>query len=429
MDGSTDIREAWLMAFYFSCGPLFNLLARGTVTCNPAASAILPLARAYDDLSDMFAWGSLAADSYIQLRNNPLVNPGAEVAFGTEWVDADTGTGVATRGAPGTGRGGGAECAFSIHGGAAGVSRWYQRIECPAGELGRIDGWIKPGAGAGLTGGLSFYCEETAQWYTGGAWGAAEGDAVSVVNNAAFVRVAETLIQLPTMATALWSTVHIRVGMRTASNAAVLVDDVAWIPAVNGVVIHGHNFRPCLTPTLRYSDDAFGADDNVAATMTLARPSFYSYLAAPVYREYWRLKLAGTNTEIPRLTEAWFGYWSTLSASADDGWSISRMSAADSDSGDAWSRVRVREEQPRTLKMDFTRVSEAEWLEIIRDLDERTGGGCDSLVCVPESTSNEARCIYGKLDPVEMTLARQDPSVWKIAGLTISEMPVSRMLP
>lgn len=416
------------MSLYYSCGELCNLLARGTVTCNPAELATSPLTALYDGKPSPFTFGSNAADSYVQLRNNLLANPSFETALTISgWIDADTGAGVSDQGAAGSGRAGGATKCLECDGNGDTSARCQSKT-VRAGERLRADGWIKPGLT--FTGNIRVYCEETAQWCVTaagaggvGSWQTAAGDLVLVTNQAGWTRVAETTFQMPTLATALWPTLTLRFYCYTASNATVSFDDVALIPAVNGASVHGHNLHACTTPTLRYSDDAFAADDNVAATFTIARPSFYAHIGTAVYREYWRIKIGGTNTAAPYMSEAWMGYFETKARRQEFGWPVKYrpVTTLAGDDTSAYLRYRQGSDMSRSVKLDFRSFDDSDWKELVRDIYQRTYGGDGAIVLVPSSDSTEAPVIYGKIDPIPLELTRVDETV-RSASISVSEM-------
>jgi hypothetical protein len=410
------------MSTLYRAGELGNLFARGTVTVSPAAHATFTADGICDDDPKPFWWGSLAADSYIQQRNNNIkINPGFEVALGSEWTDASSGTGSATRtaGAQHTGSYG-----LRCNAGAAGVGARYQSITVRAGELLRIDGWINPGLT--YTGSIRIYNPTTGKWLVNGVWQAAAGDAVSVTNVAVHTRVAETTFTIEDLATCLWPTVTLYVYCYTTSNANVDFDDIALIPAVNAFAAIGHNWRPCLDVTLRYSDDAFAADDNSAATLTLARPTCYAYLSTPIYREWWRVKLGGTNTVTPKLVEGWLGYVEPMSKAERPAARVARAPMCTAPENPHHShRDQIRDEYVQRIELDFTRWDSAPYRELAHEIDRRTYGGHGPILIMPASVADEVPVLYGRPDPGELVLAREWP-VWRQA-LTIHgiDMPIS----
>jgi hypothetical protein len=406
------------MSLLYSCGDLYNLLARGTVTCNPAALATAPLAALYDAKPNPFQFGSIAAGSYVQLRNNVLTNMGFETALGTEWTAADTGTGASVRIT--TDQHTGAAC-LQVNGGAAGVSARYQSITVRAGEALRADFWSKPGVGR--TARLRVYCVETGQWCNAGTWQAGAADLVTVTNTASWTRCAVTTFTMPTYATALWPTLTLQVYCYTTDNGNVLFDDAAIIPAVNGMAVSGHNINTGIVLTLNYSDDAFAVDNNVYLTPTLARPSFYAYSASPIYREYWRLLFTGTPSSAPYISEAWIGAFTQAGVAQLDGWSVSQLPVARVAGTDDTTALRYRRNvnRERHLELSFEYWNATERDEMMRDIDARTYGGYAPIVIVPSTTSSEAPAIHGRIDPQTLKLVRTGPVIWNVP-LVITEM-------
>ena len=416
------------MALLYCAGDYGNLYARGTVTCNPAALATAPLSALYDAKPNPFQFGSILADSYIQLRNNLLTNPGFESALGSEWTCAATGTGTAPVRITSDDHSG-AAC-LQLNAGAAGTSTAYQAVTVRAGEYARLDFWAKPGVGRTIH--AQLYWVEGGQYFNpaaGGSWQAAAVDVVTVTNTASWTRCANpTLYQMPTYATALWPTMTLRLIFTTTDNGNVLVDDAALIPGVNGASLHGHNLTLAVTPTLRYSDDAFAADDNVAATFTVRRPTFYAYLNAAMYREYWRVKLGGTPTAAPYFSTGWIGYFSAAAVAQTDGGAVSQLPIATIAGSDPTTALRYRagRDRARKVEISFEYWTEAEWLELMRDLDQRTYGGYSPLMLVPNTLTNEAPVLFGRIDPGVFKLTRQQAVIWK-APLVVTEMAFPTM--
>jgi hypothetical protein len=418
------------MALLYSAGELSNLLSRvpsGYVTCDPAAATEYPIAKASDDTPWPFVFGSLQADSYVQVRNNLIENPGFENALGDEWGDVSTLTGTVARTPVDAGRGGAGTYGLRCNGGAAGVGAARQVIRVRAGERLQLDGWIF--TGVAHLGGIYLYNPTTGHYYdgAGGDWQAGAAYAASITGSVAYQQITTTYLTIESLADCLEPTMDLWLICRTGENADVDFDDVALRTAVNGIGAAGHNVRPCVAPTLRYSSDEFVGDDNEAGAIELAQPTFYRYLSSPIYGEWLRFKLGGTNTEPPSFDEIWLGYLETLSVGQQDGWSVTRLQITDAQ-GDLSLPYRTRraKRRPRVIRLEFERWTETEWRELMDEID-RTFGGFGPIALVPSTTSNEARFVLGRLDPGELTLTRESPVIWKLS-LTVHEMAFSMPL-
>jgi hypothetical protein len=210
----------------------------------------------------------------------------------------------------------------------------------------------------------------------------------------------------------------------TEADGDVDFDDLAVIPAVNGLAAIGHNWRPCLDVTLRSSDDGFVADDVEEATLTLARPSCRVLLDEPVYREWWRVRLGGTNTEIPSVDELWLGYAQALSKAELPEARVVRlpMCVAPADLSSSY-RDRISDDPTHRLELDFIRWSEAPYRELMHEIDRRTYGGHGPLIVFPVTVADEIPVLYGRPDPAELALVREIP-IWR-QSLTVHGMAVT----
>jgi hypothetical protein len=413
------------MPIHYSADPLGNLLARGTTTVNPAASTLFPSGGLFDDDEKPAQFGSIAADSYIAVHNNLLINPGAETALGAEWVSAVVAPGTFARSAVNLGRGGAGTYAFTLNGhGGAGIGKGYQSFSVRAGERARLDGWCL--AGVGKYGQLRVFNPTTNHWLVNGAWQSAEGDAVTAGNSASYARVAETLFQVEDLTVCLYPEVTLQVYLRTTENAAVLWDDISISPAINAAIIYGHNIRPCVTPQLLYSDDGFVADSHIASSPTLQRPSFYSLLTTPIYREWWRIKLTGTNTVAPWITEAWLGYLDAFDTGPIDGWSLSILAdGVVSDGG--WQRVSTVDDPAIELQFTFRHWTAAQWRAFANELYRRSKQGARSIAMIVELGTAQDCAMIGRLAVGPLSMRWQDFTTWDY-DLTIRGMKIGRML-
>jgi hypothetical protein len=419
------------MALLYSAGSNLgsNLLARvpdGHVTCDPAAATDYPIAKAHDGTPWPFVFGAIAADSYVQVRNNLVENPGFEVALGDEWEDVSTPTGSADQTPIGAGRGGAGTYGLRCNGGAAGVGGRLGVIRVRAGETLQLDGWIF--TGVAHLGGIYLYNPTTGHYYdgAGGDWQAGAAYAASITGSVAYQQITTTYVTIESMADCLAPEVDIWLTCRTAENADVDFDDISLRTAVNGIGGVGHNICPCVAPTFRYSSDEFVGDDNEAAAITLAQPTWYAYLSAAIYPEWLRLKLGGTNTVAPSIDELWVGLLSSI-AGPPAGWRMVPQSTVEV-IGSPHLPYRVERAKYRSVRLefDFTTGAEGEWYDLLTDLEERTERGKHGLVIVPSTLAPHSRFMCGRIDPVEFARQRGG-GVWQ-RPLTIHEMAFSMPL-
>lgn len=414
------------MALLYSAGELSNLLARGTLTCNPAALAAYPVAKTCDGTPWPFTFGSVVADSYVQLRNNLLVDPGFESGVETYWPFT-----AGTTSVQGVTKHSGA-WALKLEGAGGTVAYQGQAaLTVRAGCRMKVGGWLNRVAGRGL---VFVYNHTTGKYLTNaGAWVSGVWNAGAAITDTASVGWTDKSLtfQVEALSVVRQPTCTLQVVFYAWDPGVayeVYWDDCYLIPAVNGAALFGHNIQPRNTLKVRYSSDAFAVDDHVAVDLAAEQPTFYGYLAAPVYSEYWRLHVAGTPLVAPSFDEAWLGYLESLTVGQQDGWSVTHTPAAYAPGSlHLPYRVGTGDYAARVLRMEFERWTETEWRELIDEIDVRTRRGRHSMVIVPSTLSSEARIIMGRPDPGELALTREGPVTWKLP-LTVYEMAPSLRL-
>ena len=83
------------MSLLYLAGRYFNAYSRGTVTCSPSAASVSAASNIGNGrTADPLLFGSLAADSYVQVTLNALTNPSFETPTLSGWTDGSVGTGT-----------------------------------------------------------------------------------------------------------------------------------------------------------------------------------------------------------------------------------------------------------------------------------------------------------------------------------------------
>jgi len=101
-------------------------------------------------------------------------------------------------------------------------------------------------------------------------------------------------------------------GSTNPTNYIILIDQVANMHGVSGLIIPaGHNLNGRLC-TLQYSTDAFAADINTMVEWTQSGSGLIHKSFANTEKRYWRLVITGTDT-LPELAEFFlYTYWYTF---------------------------------------------------------------------------------------------------------------------
>lgn len=292
------------MSLLYLAGRYFNAYSRGTVTCSPSAASVSAASNIGNGrTADPLLFGSLAADSYVQVTLNALTNPSFETPTLSGWTDGSVGTGTSaettTAGEFRTG-----SRALKLTGSsAANYGSRHRSITANAGEYRKATVYIKtPSSGSGK---LFIRNLKTGNYYNGSAWASTRAAAVTQAATGSFVAMTVTY-QVESFATCLADTVSLRVECACESGT-VCFDDTLDVPGVTWASIHGHNLGP-VVPTVRSSDDGSSWTDR--ATMTIRRPAFFTTFSI-IYAEYWRIVAVGTNHETPYLGEAVLGQYQT----------------------------------------------------------------------------------------------------------------------
>lgn len=280
------------MACLFVVGEHANALANATFSTSPSAATQFPASNLADGQpGTIFRFGSLAVNSIIEADLDIGGNDGDFESWtgGTPdgWTEANTGTGTVTQNITEF-NSGASSAEFEDGSGTASLYRDYS---------------VRTGATLKLD--VAHFATDiplpvmkvrvqdlrTGKWLkSDSTWDGAQQDAIACAVQL-LTWVPETLTFA--VESSIWPTTSLRLTLHHESGSAGLFDSVALYPQVDFASWHGHNIDPVVTLQLRSSSDAFASDNDLEATPTVAVGAFYSYLAAPVLKRYWRSYFSG----------------------------------------------------------------------------------------------------------------------------------------
>lgn len=222
-----------------------------------------------------------------------------------------------------------------------------------------------------------------------GTWQAGSTNCFSVNGSASVAFQIESLIACKGFHT---MPLRITVADYTKMTSAIL------IPAVNFAAVFGHNLGN-VTSLFEWSTD--DSSWTTAATMTIDQPAYYSYLSTALYKRYWRIKVGGTNHEIPYFGEIVIGNAATLDPAQMWDWKEREQWPAHVHRNDAGqSTVTLMTSKPmRGLSMRLMPTNStddpAKLIAIRRSIWERSKAGAYPIVVVPRSS--RADVVLGRL--------------------------------
>ena len=415
------------MAFYVLAGDLFNFLARGPSALTVSdENPLYPATRLYDGRpEEEFRFLTNGADRMLTKDLNEIPNGGFETSTLDGWIESSVGSSNA-----------GTEEVTTVNSGAkalrltlttAGGSNYasrYRDITVRAGEARTISAALR-GSGT-VSARIRIQCLETGYFLTSGAaWQSAATDCLTrATASYATSSVPYTTQSLATVRGSL-CTLRIRaIATEASATGVVYVDDVYDWPSWDFLSVHGHNLGP-VACELRSSTDAFVGVDTLEATATIAQPTFYSRLGAPIARRYVRVKLAGTNHQTIRLGEVVVGYALSAARNPRQGYTEGTLWPGTVMVGPGrsrWTRA-LSDHALRTYLLQFRYWTGAHHQEARDEIIRRCRVNLSPLVMVVESTRPDV--IYGSIDTGTWEVQRSIGSTWEPGDLAIAEWPLA----
>jgi hypothetical protein len=410
-----------------------NALARGMVTApvlSPAADANKPITNAYDgDPGNVFAWGSLVADSYASFDMNYSINGGIESALGAEWTDRSVGaSNVAVRstttGPPNDYYQGaaGLKCTMVTTGGSNIAGRSQDYI-VRSGET-WVTTFARRGDGTRIAR-AQLRNMMTGNYWSGSVWQSAATDfdaSVSSTTWAVFGPTGIVVEENPSGQPELCEmTLRLTLYVNGASAGSVFFDEVYCWPAVSLVGFFGHrNLSGLVSVQIKRDTAAITSAGTLDSTIAAFPQAFYAKLAAVRIERFWQLKVLGTPLAIVNLGELFFGQYRAAST----------MPVYPLDVGRTYPQARstnrllaspLTDRPLRTWAGQFTFGSAANVAEMRERIIGATRGGVDPLVLVPQD-DDASLILYGRI-PAEWMESQQFLSKWD-GKLEIEEFPL-----
>jgi hypothetical protein len=393
----------------------YNAYARGILTFAGAANSLYPASRLYDwDPSKEARFNAASLDDMITLDGSIITNAARTVDEGKlngwtgagpdGWTKSVSGTGAVSQESTVVRSGSSAR----IEPGSSGTAAFYRDFTVRSGQPMSVEAWLRGGAGSGVAR-AEVQIRETGHYLTSaGAWQVAQADWATESGTGAFAQKTRTFT-VEGYSTTRHDTVTLRVRFYvTVVSGTAYVEDVALWPAIDTLVICGHNIDAVITVQLRSdTDGTFSANEVLEATLTQHVPSFYVVLVAPVYRRYWRIRFAGTNTSAYRFGEAILGA-STAPLEMFEApilWRPSwdrRWTKTDSGKRFGYKRSKLKRRYPT---FSFHYVSQALYDDAMAIWD-RAEGGTYPVVVIPDT--NRPEVIHGFI-PDELPHAQEQP--------------------
>ena len=378
---------------YFMAGEQLNVLETALSVASTSADALFPLANLYIGRpSRPFRFDENGADLVMTAEIDRVTNGGFEIGTLDNWTEALDGTGSTSKDV-GTVHSGSAS--LEADGGAAGLANRFQDINVRAGERMQADVWLY--GGGGVTANAAVQNRKTGLFLSdAGVWGAGL-DPFATQAAAAWAQT-QLAFQVESLSDCGGqSLVTLRIHLYNDDNGSAYFDDVKLYPAVNFVSIHGHNLAPVVVPELRSSSDAFVGVDDLEATLTIKRPSFYAYMGTPVYASGWRLELAGTNDAVPYLGEMVLGYAETIAKAQRWDYSLKLQIPEVRNQTGAMEvhTSRLSDDAPRVLRLRFKQMAISEMEEMRDAIWRRSYGGDLPMVIVPYAADGDV--LHGRI--------------------------------
>jgi hypothetical protein len=388
------------------CGNLLTRVSASQITLSTGtANSLFPLSYLYDGIPSRAFAAAAAGNLTVDIDGDILQNYGlvegtfaAGVAPG--FTNGSTGTGTLAEEGTIVHLGGSTKSQKVSTGAGPGVGRAHRDILVRAGEVLTPDFWLRTDGTATIC--VRLQDQQTGKWWDGAAWQAS-------VSNWTTHNTTTWTEKTPTAAT-LDSAVNWRAGLgwvrlsfvvdsATALGSGYFDDCVLW-PSCDFCGVFGHNIPLGATVDFRSSTSSGWGSPTTEATLAVYQPSFYSILAAPVARRFWRVRI----TDAIALAALYMGQLVigstvTLTASPDYPVSVRRRT----DHNRAVTRFghphvsAITQTPAREADLAFTLLPIAQFRELRDQIYLACNGDLNSLVAIPRDDDPE-HCFFGRID-------------------------------
>jgi hypothetical protein len=417
----------------YVAGQLLNFLEQArAITLSPGVDAIFPTSRLYDGYSDAVCRMSANAANpsvvvdLAMLDANGADNGNLDTWSGglpTSWTIVTTGTGAVTQEAVLV-RSGSAMKLVKGTGTAKGIKTYRVR----SGQRLTFELYARL-VSAGGVGSFQLYNPVTKKYWTGAAWQTAQAYWSTEGGTAYAQKTTEVTVEDFVANQA--AITYLELTCDDTSTNGLLVEDVYVWPTWNAIVVAGHNIEPGMVTEARSSTDNFGASNVLEATMTVRRPSFYSYLSTPSTKRWAKLALTGTQSAqggAVYISELAVTYMETATVGPSDGMKVKYIpDQVRNSSQSGVVRAQKQSDERRALQMTFDRVDPIYTTEAQEARDEilrRADFGVWPIIIAPLNALTDL-VVHGRVTNAwEIVLLFN--SVWQ-DDIYIEENPFGRV--
>ncbi len=390
------------MSLIFLAGEKLNILEQAaTVTPSPAADSLFPVTNLCAGTpQEPFQFSATASASTITTDLNIVLNSGLEdwtTGDPDNWEKEENGSSAVTEETSLVNGGSSAAKLTSVSNADVLI---YQDLTCLAGWRVNLEAALRGDGSVPVR--LRIRCLETGKYYTsGGSWTTTPTD-YATRTTASYADTTVTL-SLDDWEITLLHQVTLRLEFAVTETGVGYVDDVHAWPSWDFGSVHHHNIGANVTIQLRSSTDNFSSSDVLKATMTRARPTFFSSLGSYVDGRYARLKLDGANYAAIQIGELVLGQKRTVSKNPSfpygQGFEMIQLEAHDM--GSTPYRVNLSPDELRSFNLRFSHsASQRDDIQI--QLCKRSNWGEKNVVLVPDTALTDvllARAPRGLSSP------------------------------
>lgn len=418
------------MSIRYLAGSRANFLTWATIAVSPAEDALFPASRlALARPSDPFKFGSAAADSYVRVDCEHITNGTFETSTLSGWTESVAGSGTTAETTTGAEVFSGTK-ALEVRPAVDGGAARYQDITVRAGASYRLDGYMR--TDGFITGRVRVKNLTTGRYLAAG--GASWGANADIFTHATTTYTAKTVdFTVETYQACCAQTVLLRLELYASAGTAgeAQFDSFSLFPRADFLSVHGHNLADNAEYSVLFQSSPDGAAWTTRATMRPLLGAFYGTTASDIRTRFYRLFIsAAAPPAAPLIGAIAIGHAGTLTRGgvhpAEASWQwehVMPQISIGARNGDVY-RTNLAYHQARSVVIPFLHTTESEWLEVQREIGERSGWGRDPVVLVDDSDSD--RVIHGRLVEPRLRASRVHSSAAWVSesALTVIEDPM-----